>query len=216
MGFFKLDSARNQNFCSGDQKNREFKMDASLSDIYKREENKKLLFVYAMAKRDINISKIYLDKTQNTSLDIYERDANIIALYITYGRIFSKNFDLPKLDISHLNCQLTEDEENLHKSLKHSRDKIFAHSDASMNNIQVNLNSDGKLITTPSHNTTLIEKYHEVGSSLFEKILAAIDKKLNELLKNLYSADNGYKITNKNFVLLGYSNNIWEKYLDRK
>lgn len=191
-------------------------MDASLSGIYKREENKKLLFVYAMAKRDINISKVYLDKTQNTNLDIYERDSNIIALYVIYGRVFSKNFDLPKLGIAHLKCQLTEDEESLHKSLIHSRDKIFAHSDASMNNIQVNMNDAGELVTVPSHNTTLIEKYHDVGSSLFKKILAAIDKKLEELLKDLYGAENGYKITDKNFVLLGYSNSFWEKYLDKK
>ena len=191
-------------------------MNQGLSAIYKRDENKKLLFVYAMAQRDIKISKVYLDKTQNPHLDIYERDANIIALYITYGRIFHKNFDLPKLHISHLKCQLTEDEENLHKSLIQSRDKIFAHSDASMNNIQVNRNDDNKLITAPSHCTTLIEKYHGVGSALFEKILTEINKKLNELLHILYNEDNGYKITDKNFVILGYSNDFWERYLQRE
>lgn len=191
-------------------------MDAGLSAIYKREENKKLLFVYAMAKRDIRISKTYLDKTQNISTDIYERDANIIALYITYGRIFSKNLDLPKLDIIQLKCQLTEDEQNLHKSLINSRNKIFAHSDAAMNNIQVNLDDKGQLVTAPSHNTTLIEKYHAVGSSLFEKILNAVDKKITGLLKELYAEDNGYKITDKNFVVLGYSNNFWEHYCDKK
>jgi len=191
-------------------------MDTGLSAIYKREENRRLLFVYAMAKRDIKIAKIYLDKTQDTGLDIYERDANIIVLYITYGRIFSKNLDLPRLNINNLKCQLTEDEESLHKSLIHSRNKIFAHSDASMNNIQINLDINGKLITGASHNTTLIEKYHSTASSLFEKILNALDERIEELLKDLYAQNNGYKVTDKNYVLLGYSNDFWERYFDKK
>ena len=169
-----------------------------------------------MAKRDIKISKVYLDKTQNITTDTYEREANIIALYITYGRIFSKNFDLPRLDITSLKCRLTEDEENLHKSLLHSRNKTFAHSDATMNHIQVNMDNKGQLVTAPSRNTTLIEKYHTIGSSLFEKILNAVDKKINSLLKELYAEDNSYKITDKNYVMLGYSNDFWERYLDKK
>ncbi len=190
-------------------------MDDGLSAIYKREENKKLLFVYAMAKRDIRIAKVYLDKTQKLTGDIYEKDANIIALYIIYGRIFSKNFDLKKLEIASLKCELTEDENNLHKSLTHSRNKIFAHSDASMNTIQIHVDENGQLVTAPSHNTALIERHHDIARGLFEKILNAIDKKIDTLLQNLYAENNDYKITENNFVVLGYSNEFWERYLDK-
>lgn len=71
-----------------------------------------------------------------------------------------------------------------------------------MNNIQVNLDENGVLVTVPSHNTTLIEKYHDIGTSLFKKILGVVDKKIHVLLQDLYAGNNGYKITDKNFVLL--------------
>lgn len=191
-------------------------MNEGLSEIYNRDKNKKLLFVYAMAKRDINISKVYLDKIQNTTSDIYERDSNIIALYIIYGRIFGKNFDLPKLEIKKLKCTLTEDEKNLHESMIHSRNKIFAHSDASMSNIEVLLGSNDKLITIPKYNTTFIENYYAIAKSLFEKILNKVDEKINELLQYLYAQDNGYKITKQDYVLLGYSNNFFENRMEKK
>jgi hypothetical protein len=191
----------------------ESKMDAGLSAIYKREENKKLLFVYAMAQRDMRLAKIYLDKIQN-SKDMYERDSIIVTLYIIYGRIFSKNFDLPKLDIQKLGCKLNDDELSLHKSLINSRNKIFAHSDASMNNIQICLNDKEELVAVYSHNTTLIEKHHDVTTKLFEKILASVGEKVNKLLHELYAQENGYKVTKKRFALLGYSNNFWERHID--
>jgi hypothetical protein len=140
----------------------------------------------------------------------------LYALYIVYGRIFSKNFDLPKLNMENIKFKLSTDEENLHKSLIHLRDKIFAHSDASMNHIQICMDSYANLVTVSSHNTTLIEKHHDVASSLFTKILNAVEKRINELLKDLYSKNNGYKITDKNFVILSYSNDFLERYHDKK
>lgn len=178
-----------------------------ISEIQKREKNKKLLFIYAMAKRDLNNAQRFLEKSLDHTQDVNERDAILITLFITYGRIFAKNFDLPRINLKDLQCHLTDDEKAFHESLITLRNKIFAHSDASMNNIQVFLNDKNELDTVSSHNTTLID-YPEIARELFAKMLNAVEIKLKSLLVNLYSQENGYKITDKNFVLLGYSNNF--------
>jgi hypothetical protein len=81
-----------------------------------------------------------------------------------------------------------------------------------MNHIQICLDENGKLTDVPSHNTTLIEKYHDIGVSLFDKILAFLEENIKELLEYLYSQNNGYKITDENYVLLGFNNDFFENY----
>lgn len=190
---------------------------SSISEIYERDKKKQQLFVYATAKRDITLSKQYVEKIKEEKGEnnFYGREANILSLYIIYGRMFSKNFNLPQLKIKNIGCNLTKEEDALHNSLINMRNKIFAHSDAEMNKIQIHRNNEGILIATPTNHTTLIDDYHETALSLFIKIENAIDKKIETLLNELYEQNDGYKVDENNYVLLGYSNTFWER-IDKK
>lgn len=182
----------------------------TLSYSEKRSENIKWLFVFVAAKRDLNIAKKYIEKIL-ASKDGVEREALTITLHVVYGRIFGKNYGLPKLKIECLSCHLTQAELDLHYSIIYHRDTIFAHSDLSKNKIQVSL-KEGKLEAYPSYSTTLIDNHHETASTLFDKLIKCSDEKINELLEILYGQNNNLRPTDSSYVLLGCSDKtIWEE-----
>lgn len=185
----------------------------NLSDL-KRERDIKQLFSFSMARRDIKLAQIFLNKFINAN-DKDEREAFVISLYVIYGRIFSKNFNLSQLSIQEFGCKLTADEKSFHDAIISLRNQIFAHTDAKEHNIQISIDTEGKIISVPSNSTAIIE-CKETASSLFDKLLQNSNEKIDTLLKNLYIKNKDFEITKERSILIHYFNGFCERYFPPK
>jgi len=132
-----------------------------------------------------------------------------------YGRIFGKNENLPKVKINDFK-DLTPENKNIHKFMIRMRNKIFAHSDAIEVKVQVHRDSHGKLEVAMPGCASFIKEHSGSFKDLFEKLLEQAENKLYTLLNDLYDQDDEYKVTKEKYLIMGYTESFWKKYLDTK
>lgn len=165
---------------------------------------KHLFFVFCLAQRDISMVIELLDLL--TKKKAHSRDANIIALYIIYARIFGNNYGLPRLTPKKIGCSLTKKEINYHNGLLKQRNKFFAHYDSLGSEVNVQLDKYNKLLAFATVYTSDIDINSAIAKNLFYKIKKALNKKVKCYLQKLYKN----KISSKQYIIVKHHTKIVE------
>ena len=99
-------------------------------------------FQMAMSAAEF-LSELGMDKTYS-KIEMKKYKCYETTMITAYARPFSQSHgDTPKLTLSKLQIQLSEDQMALHKELLELRNKVFAHSDGDRMRMRINIHSTG-------------------------------------------------------------------------
>jgi len=159
-----------------------------ISSLFKKFKENLLSYIYLLRSefQEVNILINELKNYEPFKLDVREatptQNALNIAVVISYARNFKRSYGFN--NIEEINTQLkqdfTEEENKLHKRIIIERDKEFAHSDASANDIQIY--NEGFF----SHSRKIVRQLLEKNELLLlqnmvSKIRAEIDNQIKYL-----------------------------------
>lgn len=182
---------------------------------------KKELWLYGMGIRDLQeLQKIY-DKIKD--IDLYEisNAPNIYPdtfYFITlYGRIFSKNDYLGKINTDKSLTNLTNEEKKLHDSLMDMRNQVYNHNDPQHNNALISYDEKQSCleITFSSVSLNLFGFSKEIILSLLDKLKISFKEETNSILRKLYNLGWDQKINKEQSLLMMYDGKFIEKYINR-
>lgn len=159
-------------------------------DKQKRNKQLKKLFLFVVGLRDLKVAKCYFDDLKNLKLpkgEITKTDnvGKTFAFIICYGRIFSGNKRVGKLEKSFLKT-LSPDEKLMHNALVNMRNQSYAHNDPEHNTLSIHIDENSKIYAIAQLRYSAFSNNKQIIESLLMKIKCFMETNREVLLKKLY------------------------------
>jgi hypothetical protein len=178
-----------------------------ITEPAQRKKIQKELFLFVIGLRDLITAKSFFNEIQKIDMSQIVNPINVgktYAFVICYGKIFSKNNFLGKIDFDSLQGAFTGIEKMTHHNLMNMRNKIFAHNDPEHNRLNIYFDKKtGKIGAIANVGFTHFNN-GEATTTLLDKVKRGLEIKRDEMLSRLYTTDGSYRVGEDQCYSLSY------------